>query len=78
MTMTTRELGRALTRPRSPALPEPRLRPLLARLSAMVAAWRRRLAERALLARMDEREIRDLGITVSDVMIEINKPFWRD
>lgn len=76
MTMTTREVGSALARTRVRRTPS--ATSLFKSLAGTAAAWRRRLAERALLARMDEREIRDLGISVSDVMMEINKPFWRE
>lgn len=41
------------------------------------ALWRRRARERAELARMDERERKDLGITAADVSMEIAKPVWR-
>ncbi|HJQ59311.1 MAG TPA: DUF1127 domain-containing protein [Vineibacter sp.] len=43
----------------------------------VVRLWLRRSRERAELARFSERDLRDIGITVSDVQWEINKPFWR-
>jgi uncharacterized protein YjiS (DUF1127 family) len=39
--------------------------------------WGRRRRERAELARLDDRMLRDIGITRGDVWQEINKPFWR-
>lgn len=41
-----------------------------------VAIWLDRSKKRRQLARLSEREIKDLGASRSDVMIEINKPFW--
>ena len=73
MTMTTHEMAGALAPAQANAAPRQRF----AAIRATLAMWRKRLAERALLARMDEREIRDLGISVADVVMEINKPFWR-
>jgi len=37
----------------------------------------RRASERATLARMSQRELRDLGLTHFDVEMELRKPFWR-
>ena len=73
MTTTTRDLAPAAARPTLITAVKNAGRSL----RALAAIWRRRLGERALLAQMDEREIRDLGISTSDVMMEINKPFWR-
>lgn len=39
--------------------------------------WRRRSIERAMLARMTQRDIADLGMTESDIRYEMDKPFWR-
>ena len=39
--------------------------------------WRRRSRDRAQLALLDDRMLRDIGITRADVVTEINKPFWR-
>ena len=44
---------------------------------AMLQGWRKRSRERAELARLDDRMLRDIGITRGDVWREINKPFWR-
>ena len=39
--------------------------------------WRRRARERSELARWDDRDMRDAGITRADVQYEMAKPFWR-
>lgn len=39
--------------------------------------WRRRSIERAMLARMTQRDIADIGMTEADVLYEMDKPFWR-
>ena len=53
------------------------LRQALGRIFAALREWRQRSRERAELARLDERMLRDIGITRGDVWHEINKPFWR-
>ena len=53
------------------------LRQALSRTLAMLREWRRRSRDRAELARLDERMLRDIGISRGDVWREINKPFWR-
>jgi len=52
---------------------------LMARAFAgVVSEWRRRSRDRAQLAMLDDRMLRDIGITRADVWRECNKPFWRD
>jgi len=46
-------------------------------ISETVSVWQQRLASRHQLARLDERELQDIGLTKSDVWQEIDKPFWR-
>jgi len=53
-------------------------------LSALLRAmwhWARgcaaRRRQRHFLALLDERGMRDIGLTRSDVMREVEKPFWR-
>jgi uncharacterized protein YjiS (DUF1127 family) len=53
------------------------LRKALDRIVATLRAWRQRSRERAELARLDDRMLRDIGVTRCDVWREINKPFWR-
>jgi uncharacterized protein YjiS (DUF1127 family) len=40
--------------------------------------WHRRSRDRAELAGLDDRALRDIGINRVDVWREINKPFWRE
>ena len=39
--------------------------------------WRARARGRRELSLMDAHTLRDIGVTRVDVMIEIDKPFWR-
>ena len=48
------------------------------RALATVRRWRRRIRERAQLAAMDERMLRDIGITRLDAQYLSSKPFWRE
>lgn len=45
---------------------------------AAAARWLARLNERADMAKMTPREMRDAGITPYDVARECGKPFWRE
>ena len=45
---------------------------------AALREWRRRRNGRLELARLDERMLRDIGLTRVDAEYEINKPFWRE
>jgi uncharacterized protein YjiS (DUF1127 family) len=47
------------------------------RAVAVLREWRQRSRERAQLGALDERMLRDIGISRGDVLHEINKPFWR-
>lgn len=63
------------------AQPRPAVRhsgSLGARIHAALAAWRRRARERAQLAHLSERELRDIGLTPGEAEREYAKPFWRD
>ena len=53
------------------------VREALSWVMATLHAWSRRRRDRAELARLDERMLRDIGLTHGDVWREINKPFWR-
>ena len=44
---------------------------------ATVALWRQRDRERSELARLDWRELKDIGLTSADVHQLLDKPFWR-
>jgi uncharacterized protein YjiS (DUF1127 family) len=47
-------------------------------LRAVLEQWRRRWQERAELARLSDRELRDFLISRSEAMEEAAKPFWRE
>jgi uncharacterized protein YjiS (DUF1127 family) len=49
----------------------------LRRALDLFALWRHRLAGRRALEAMDERSLRDIGLTRYDAHFEIRKPFWR-
>ena len=40
--------------------------------------WRERVRERAELMRWQDRDLRDAGLTRSQVQFELAKPLWRD
>ncbi len=48
------------------------------RLLEQIATWRRRSVERDQLARLDDRELRDIGLSRSLIYWELAKPFWRE
>jgi len=41
-------------------------------------AWQRRIADRNSLAAMDDRLLKDIGISRADAEHEAEKPFWRN
>ena len=41
-----------------------------------VIAWRARARERRHLARLDDRMLRDIGLSRADVERECRRPFW--
>jgi uncharacterized protein YjiS (DUF1127 family) len=43
-----------------------------------LAIWRRRAREKRELARLDWRELQDIGLTSADVQHLLDKPVWRD
>lgn len=45
---------------------------------ALFEVWRQRLSDRRALAQMDERALRDIGVTRCDALYEARKPFWRN
>ena len=45
---------------------------------AKVREWLRRSRERAQLAALDDRMLRDIGLTQADREFLANKPFWRE
>ena len=55
-----------------------RLSDFLSDVRAALREWRRRKNSRLELARLDERMLRDIGLTRALADLEINKPFWRE
>lgn len=49
----------------------------LARLGRTLTSWEVRFHRRRELARLDERILRDIGLSRAEVMAEATKPFWR-
>jgi uncharacterized protein YjiS (DUF1127 family) len=50
---------------------------LVDRLVATVFDWRDRVRSRRLLAGMDERTLRDIGMSRATALHESGKPFWK-
>lgn len=46
-------------------------------LRSTLALWRDRARQRRCLARLDDRLLRDIGLTRRDAEHEAAKPFWR-
>ena len=40
--------------------------------------WRRRARDRSQLAQLDDRMLRDIGLTRADAEFLSNKPFWQE
>jgi uncharacterized protein YjiS (DUF1127 family) len=49
----------------------------LHRFIVLLKIWRQCLRDRRELAAMDDRSLRDIGLTRYDVELELRKPFWR-
>ena len=45
---------------------------------ATLREWRRRSRERAELAELDDRMLKDIGLSRADAEFLSNKPFWRE
>jgi uncharacterized protein YjiS (DUF1127 family) len=45
---------------------------------ATLREWRRRSRDRSRLAELDDRMLKDIGLTRTDAEFLINKPFWRE
>jgi uncharacterized protein YjiS (DUF1127 family) len=52
-------------------------RPRLADAVGLVLLWMERGRQRRSLAALDDRQLRDLGLTRADVQLECAKPMWR-
>ncbi len=73
--MTTLRLAAALT-PRMLSTAERRQANWLARSRDAMRDWVRRSASRRSLQQLDERMLKDIGLTQADVVAETDKPFW--
>jgi uncharacterized protein YjiS (DUF1127 family) len=63
--------------PRAACSPCRELLELLLGAPALARLWRRRVRERRELARLDDRMLRDIGLSPSERARELDKPFWR-
>jgi len=50
---------------------------MLVRLADRFAVGHERRRQRLALARLDDRMLRDIGLTAADVEGEVTKPFWK-
>ena len=50
---------------------------LFAQLSETVHVWRDRQRQRRELTHWTERDLHDVGLSWSDIAVEVEKPFWR-
>jgi uncharacterized protein YjiS (DUF1127 family) len=50
----------------------------ITRALATLREWRLRAKGRSELARLDERMLRDIGITRAEAVFLSNKPFWKE
>jgi uncharacterized protein YjiS (DUF1127 family) len=46
-------------------------------LTGTLRVWRRRVRERRALANLSAHDLHDLGLSQSDALSELAKPFWR-
>ena len=53
-------------------------RDVAGRVLATLRDWRRRAHDRAELATLDDRMLKDIGLTRADAEFLSNKPFWRE
>ncbi len=65
-----------LTRPEAPEL-SGRLRALVQQARERIGLWVARSNQRRELYELDDRMLRDIGISREQVLAEADKPFWR-
>lgn len=49
----------------------------LTQIRATLQVYRQRVQQRRWLAEMDERQLRDIGVSLWEAQQEIRKPFWK-
>jgi uncharacterized protein YjiS (DUF1127 family) len=54
------------------------LRDTVGSMFETLSEWRRRARGRAELAALDDRMLRDIGLSPADAEFLANKPFWRE
>ena len=47
-------------------------------MAEVVLAWQERLRQRRHLDGLDDRLLKDIGLSRADVVREVEKPFWRE
>ena len=52
-------------------------RPIVARLVAKLEDWLERRRQRRALLALDDKLLKDIGLSPSDAWREAHKPFWR-
>ncbi len=52
------------------------LRRVILQIITTLGVWQERARQRQALRELDDRMLRDIGLTRSDVYREISKPFW--
>ncbi|RON02029.1 DUF1127 domain-containing protein [Pseudomonas brassicacearum] len=60
-----------------PPTRKPSLLKLMARLIAATGQSMEKARTRRLLAQLNEQQLSDIGISHSDRLVELDKPFWR-
>lgn len=51
--------------------------PYIGKMSERIAEWQERKTQRRQLLSLDDRALRDIGISRADAEREYRKPFWR-
>jgi len=52
-------------------------RTVVSRIVGLLLVWQGRSRERQILAGLDSRMLKDIGLDRADVVREADKPFWR-
>lgn len=58
------------------ALPKAPKKSLTLRLLELLELWHRRWSDRRLLSGLDDRMLKDMGVSSIDALKESSKPFW--